>query len=70
MPTDAERWKEVMIESGQMPDDNGIWRYNPQAIKNPYGLEQQYDLITMCGYGCIISQSTEYNSTDLTSYRC
>lgn len=36
MPTDEERWKEVMIESGQMPDDNGIWHYNQQAIENPY----------------------------------
>lgn len=41
MPTDEERWKEVMIESGQVPDDNGIWHYNPQAIENPYGWEQQ-----------------------------
>lgn len=36
MPTNEERWKETMIESGQMPDDNGIWHYNPQAIENPY----------------------------------
>ncbi len=36
MPTNEERWKEIMIESGQMPDDNGIWHYNPQAIENPY----------------------------------
>lgn len=38
MPTDKERWKEIMIESGQMPDDNGIWRYNPQVIERPYGM--------------------------------
>lgn len=36
MPTDEKRWKKIMIESGQMPDDNGLWHYNPQAIENPY----------------------------------
>ena len=43
MPTDEARWKEIMIESGQMPDDNGTWRYNPQAIENPYGWELAAD---------------------------
>lgn len=36
MPTDVKRWKEIMIESGQMSDDNEYWHYNPQAIDNPY----------------------------------
>jgi hypothetical protein len=34
MPTDEKRWKEMMIESGQMPDDKGYWHYNPQAIED------------------------------------
>ena len=35
MPTDEKRWKDIMVESGRMPDDNGVWHYNPQAIENP-----------------------------------
>lgn len=34
MPTDENRWKEMMIESGRMPDDKGYWHYNPQAIED------------------------------------
>ena len=34
MPADENRWKEMMIESGQMPDDNGYWHYNPEAIED------------------------------------
>ena len=34
MLTDENDWKEMMIESGQMPDKNGYLHYNPEAIKN------------------------------------
>ena len=34
MPIDENRWKEMMIESGQMSDDNGKWHYNPKAIED------------------------------------
>lgn len=36
MPIDEKRWKEIMVESGRMPDDNGIWHYNPEAIEDVY----------------------------------
>ena len=35
MPTNENTWQEIMIESGQMQDENGYWHYNPEAIKNP-----------------------------------
>lgn len=45
MPTDEKCWKEIMVESGQMPDDNGYWHYNPQAIEDPYRwMLDNYDL--------------------------
>ena len=34
MPTDENRWEEMMIESGRMPDDNGYWHYNPKALED------------------------------------
>lgn len=37
MPTDAETWKTIMTESGRMPDENGVWYYNPEAIRDPVG---------------------------------
>ena len=34
MPTDESKWLEMMVESGQMSDENGYWHYNPKAIEN------------------------------------
>jgi len=36
MPTDESKWLEMMVESGQMPDENGYWHYNPKAIENNF----------------------------------
>ena len=38
MPVDKNKWREMMVESGRLPDENGYWHYNPQAIKNPVSL--------------------------------
>ena len=39
--TDYESWKELMIETGRMPDDNGYWHY-PVCDITEY-LEAEHD---------------------------
>ena len=37
MPIDTEKWEEMMIETGKIPDKEGFYHYNPSAIEDPVG---------------------------------
>lgn len=37
MPIDTEKWEEMMIKIGKIPDKEGLYHYNPSAIEDPVG---------------------------------